>query len=204
MTRGFIPLLALVLAGGMAALSWATDGFRVVTSDGARQLAVERRPLPLPDIRLIDQDGHPFSFADYRGKTLLVDLIYTRCPTICGVLGENFRQVLEHSGANKAGRNFDLLSISFDPAHDDLQALKLYGERYGAVAPRWRIAVPSDRRGLDTLLRSFGAVVIPDGNGGFVHSSDVYLVDSAGRLARIFDADAPWSLSGAAIHEAAR
>ena len=34
MTRGFLPLLAIVAAGGIAALAGGTDGFRVVTSAG--------------------------------------------------------------------------------------------------------------------------------------------------------------------------
>ena len=51
-TRGFLPLLAIVAAGGIAALAWETDGFRVVTSAGARQLSIERNPVRLPDVRL--------------------------------------------------------------------------------------------------------------------------------------------------------
>ena len=203
MTRSFLALLACVLTAGIGALSWAIDGFRVVTSEGARRLTVERSALPLPDVEMIDQNGHPFSLADYRGKTVLVDFIYTRCPTICGVLGDDFRNVLDmvHSGT---ADDVDLLSISFDPEHDDRAALQLYGERYGAAAPRWRVAAPADRHGLATLLSSFGTVVIPDAIGGFMHSSAVYLIDPRRRLARILDPDAPVTLFAAAAREAAR
>jgi len=75
MTRGFLPLLAIVAATGIAALAWETDGFRVVTSAGARQLSIERTPLPLPDVRLVDQDGHAFSLSSYKGRPVLVDFI---------------------------------------------------------------------------------------------------------------------------------
>jgi protein SCO1/2 len=186
-SRGFLPLLALVLAAGAAAFAWATEGFRVITAEGARRLAVERAPRPMPDIRLIDQDGRSFSFADYRGRTVLVDFIYTSCPTICGVLGDDFRGVV----AQGPNAPFDLLSISFDPEHDDREALRLYGERYGASAPRWRIAAPAGKRGLAALLHGFGVVVIPDGFGGFIHNAAVYVVDPSGRLARILDPEAP-------------
>jgi protein SCO1/2 len=201
--RGFVTLLTCVLTAGIGALSWVTDGFRVVTSEGARRLAVERSPLSFPDIAMIDQNGQQFSLADYYGRTVLVDFIYTRCPTICGVLGDDFRNVLGLAHADEAG-DIDLLSISFDPEHDDRGALQLYGERYGAAAPRWRVAAPVDRHDLEILLRSFGTVVISDGIGGFVHSSAVYLIDSRGRLTRILDPDAPSSLFAAAAREAAR
>jgi protein SCO1/2 len=182
-TRRFLPLLAIVLAAGTAALGWATEGFQTVTRDGAQRLAVERAPLLLPDVRLVDQDGHSFSLADYRGRRVLVDFIYTRCPTICGVLGDDFARV-----AARSGRAVDLVSISFDPQNDDREARQFYAERFGAAAPGWRVAVPADRDGLDRELRAFGVVVVPDGRGGFVHDGRVYFVDASGRLADIIDA----------------
>lgn len=183
MTRGFLPLLAVVLAAGMGALAWATEGFQTVTRDGAQRLAVERAPRPVPAVRLVDQNGHPFSLGDYRGRRVLVDFIYTSCPTICGVLGDNFARV--PGGRDRA---VDLVSISFDPENDDLEARQLYAARFGAAAPRWRVASPANRDGLDRLLRAFGVVVVSDGRGGFVHDARVYLVDASRRLADIVDA----------------
>lgn len=201
MTRGFLPLLAVVLAAGSGALSWATDGFRVVTSDGARQLTVERSPRALPDVLLRDQNGRSFSLAGYRGTTVLVDFIYTRCPTICGVLGDDFHNVLGLLRSS-AGADIGLLSISFDPENDDRRALQLYASRYGATPPHWRVAAPVSRADLQALLRAFGVVVIPDRWGGFIHSSTVYLIDRRGRLARVLDADTPPKLIAAAVHKA--
>jgi protein SCO1 len=186
-SRGFIPLLALVLTAGIGAAGWETDGFRVVTSDGAWQLAVSRNPVPLPNVRLFDQNGKRFSLSDYRGKVLLVNFIYTRCPTLCSLQGDDFRDVQQSMAKTRGIRDIRLISISFDPQHDNAQALKRYGERYGAVVPHWRIAAPSATRDLAKLLRSFGVVIVPDGNGGFVHSDYVYLVDRRGRLARVLD-----------------
>jgi protein SCO1/2 len=198
MTRGFPVLLALVLATGMAALRFETDGFRVVTSAGARQLSVERAPQILPDAHLIDQDGRPFTLGAYRGRAVLVDFIYTRCPTICGLLGDDFAHVLQSIQASQSGAPVDLLNISFDPT-DDQEALRLYGERFGAKAPRWRIAAPADAQIRAALLRTFGVVVIPDGMGGFIHNDAVYVIDARGRLARILDRDAPAQLVSAAL-----
>jgi protein SCO1 len=206
MTRGFAVLLALVLATGIAALGFETDGCRVVTSAGARQLSVERTPQVLPDAHLVDQDGTPFTLGAYSGRTVLVDFIYTRCPTICGVLGNDFAGMLQSTKARRsgagAGAPIDLLSISFDPT-DDQDALRLYGERFGAKAPRWRIAAPADAKIRAALLRSFGVVVIPDGSGGFIHDDAVYVIDARGRLARILDPDTPAQLAAKALKVAA-
>jgi protein SCO1/2 len=198
-TRGFLPLLGLIIAAGLAVLGWETDGFRALTTEGARRLAVESHPPAVPDVTLIDQDGARFSPDAYRGRLLLVDFIYTDCATICGVLGEDFGRVLEllrRAGGNAA--QVDLLSISFDPAHDTPPALKAYGQRFGAVAPRWRIAVPATAEGLQSLLRTFGVVAIPDAFGGFTHNAAVYVVDRHGHLVRILDQGAPEDLAAQA------
>ena len=148
----------------------------------------------MPDVPLVDQNGYAFSLGNYRGKLLLVEFIYTSCPTLCGVLGDDFRRVLDTLRRDHAARDVALLSISFDRTRDRTAELKLYGERYGAAAPSWRIAVPTTARGLSTLLKCFGVVVIPDEFGGFVHNDALYLVDRHGRLARILDAEAPAEL----------
>src|SRR5579863_6436852 len=93
MGRGFPVLLAFVLLAGTAALSVETVGFRAVTEAGARQLALERGPQALPDAQPVDQDGARFSLGTYKGRALLVDFIYTLCPTICSTRGEDFSQV---------------------------------------------------------------------------------------------------------------
>lgn len=187
--RGFIPLLVLVTAAGIGALAWETEGFNVVTVNGARQLDIARRPRSLPDVELMDQDGQLFSLADYKGDPVFVDFIYTRCPTICRPMGDGFHHILQWQDKHPE-QKVRLVSISFDLENDGREALRLYGDRYGARAPQWRIAAPLQRSGLDALRQAFGLIVIPDGMGGFIHNGDVYLIDARGRLARAFDPDA--------------
>lgn len=199
MSRGFVALLGIVLLSGFAGLAFGTAGFRVVTSEGARQLAIARAPPAVPPVALVDQDGVSFSIDEYRGKILLVEFIYTRCPMLCSVLGDKFSQVRELVAGAATERNIELLSISFDAENDDREALTLYADRYGATAPRWRVAMSVQRSELAALLQTFGVVVIPDGNGGFVHNGAIYLVDASGRLVRIIDTDASARLAATAV-----
>ena len=187
--RGFVPLLALVAAAGIGALAWETEGFNVVTMNGARQLDIARRPRSLPDVQLMDQDGQLFSLADYKGDPVFVDFIYTRCPAICRPMGDQFHRLLRWQNSHPE-RQVKLVSISFDLENDGREALRLYGDHYGARAPQWRIAAPLEQSGLDALRQAFGLIVIPDGTGGFIHNGDVYLIDARGRLARALDPDA--------------
>lgn len=204
MSRGFLPLLVAVLIAGTSALAWETDNLRAFTSTGAQQIEIERTPRSLPDVRLVDQDGNAFSLRAYKGRPVLVDFIYTRCPTICGVRGDDFAHVLELADGSATAASMDLLSISFDPQNDDQEARKLYADRFGAMAPRWRIAAPENADDLGELLQRFGVVVIPDGLGGFTHNSAIYVVDTQGRLVRMLDPDSPPQLFAAATRAVTR
>ena len=185
-----VCLPVLVAACGVAMLGWETEGFRVVTTEAARRLAVERAPAPVPDVRLVDQDGASFSLRDYSGKTVVVEFIVTRCVRVCGLLGDDFRNVLALAYRSNT-KHIALLSIAFDLRRDDREARARYADRYGATSPRWRIASPTSIGDLERLQRSFGVVIVPDAAGGFIHGDDIYVVDARGRLTRILDADTP-------------
>lgn len=187
--RNFAAAVGVAVLG-TATLWWGSDGFAAFTSEAARRLSVLENPRPLPAVALEDQDGRRFTLQDYRGRLLAVEFIYTRCETICYSLGTAFRQIREQVPAAALGREFALLSISFDPGHDAPARLRDYGRRFGADGGHWRIARPADADGLRALLAAFGVVVIPDAFGGFEHNAALHLVGRDGRLEEIRDLDA--------------
>ena len=85
---------------------------------------------PVPDFKLINQNGKRISLHQYRGQTLLLTLIYTRCPfpDFCPRVSHEFAAIDRQVRAAPAryGRTH-LLSISFDPAHDTPKVLRAYG-----------------------------------------------------------------------------
>ncbi|MGI9383130.1 MAG: SCO family protein [Methyloligellaceae bacterium] len=181
----FATVAVLVLA--VISLAWATDGFRAVTAEGARRLAIAEHPAAVPDVALVDMQGRALTLADYRGRVLLVEFIYSTCPTLCLTLGESFADALEAVRARGAGTQAALLSISFDLERDTPEALRDYAERHGADGRIWRIARPTTRRDLRALLSTFGVTVIPDPPLGFQHNAAIHVVDESGKLVRILD-----------------
>ncbi len=177
---------ALLLAGGVG-LAAATDGFQAFTAETARRIAVRRQPVDLPTVTLENQSGARFTFADLRGKWLLVDFIYTRCPTICTTLGGDFAQLERQLAGPIAQGNVQLLSISFDPRHDPPVQLAAYLGRFKGRNMGWQAARPLTAAGLRRLTAAFGVTVIPDQLGGYTHNAAIHLVDPEGRLVDIFD-----------------
>lgn len=179
--------LAAVTAAGTAAFAVTTDGFTVYTTEGARRASVERDPRSMPDVTFEDQNGRILDLHDLRGRIVLTEFIYTRCPTICTELGQAFAQTAKELREPMARGELMLLSISFDPAHDTPAALSDYAARHGADGTQWRIVRPRSTDELAALLDRFGVVVIPNDLGGYEHNAAVQLIDRDGRLARVVD-----------------
>jgi protein SCO1/2 len=175
-----------------AAGAWLTLDFRVWTAEGARRLAIVESPVAAPDVVLrgpdIDDEGLPALLRSHESVTV-VDMVYTRCQTVCLSLGSTFQQLQAAllADGDPAAARIRLLSISFDPAHDTPDALSAYASRFHADPRIWRFAAPVQRGELRHLLARFGVVVIPDGIGGFEHNAALLVVDQEGRLVRIFD-----------------
>ena len=188
--RALLASLALLLAGG-AVLSAATGRFQAFTTESARRLAVRQHPTEIPAVALQIQSGARIRFADLRGKWLLVNFIYTRCPTYCLALGGEFAQLQDRLAGPIAQGKVQLLSIGFDPNHDTPQQLTAYLQRSRDRGAGWLASRPVEPDGLEQLERAFGITVIPDAAGGYTHNAAVHLVDPGGRLVEIFDLGDP-------------
>lgn len=176
----------LVLAGGLAVLFYATEGFRAFTSETARRINVNEQPRTIPAVTLQTSTGEYSSFAELRGHWLLVNFIYTRCETYCSAQGSEFAQLQRHLSAPIAAEQVLLLSISFDP-HDGPQQLADYQRRFGNQGQGWIAARAVDEQGREALMRSFGVTVVADEMGGFVHNAAINVVNPSGQLVAIRD-----------------
>ena len=53
----------------------------------------------LPDVKFVDQHGDAVNFASLKGKWVLVDFIYTRCPGACELMTTKLVRAADHLGA---------------------------------------------------------------------------------------------------------
>ena len=176
-----------------AAAHWLTHDFQVWTTEGARRLDVALHPVPAPYVAM-DSPGVPgrtlAGLLSDEGAVTIVDFMYTRCITICAALGGAFQQM--QSAIARVERTpgtapLRLLSISFDPEHDDTAALATYAARLRADPHIWRFARVADVTSLRGVVERYQVTVIPDGLGGYEHNAALLVVDPTGRLVRVFD-----------------
>jgi len=174
---------------------WLTTfGLRAWTTEEIRRLRVQANPPVLSVLQLTSSTGAsvvPWGELKRKRRVWLVSFMYTRCPTVCTTLGIEFERLQRSLGQNPRDDHIGLLSISFDPAHDDARALKAYAAEHHADPARWIVAVPSTGAALGRLEREAGIVVIKDGLGGYTHNAAIHVVLDDGRLVRIFGFDSP-------------
>jgi protein SCO1/2 len=175
-SRSFRVVAARVLEGaGPAGRSGPlAEGFA-----GAR-----READPAPDFALVDQDGRPLSLADLRGKTLLVDFVYTHCPGPCPILTSTHVAVQRALPA-KLRERVHFVSISLDPARDTPEALRAYATARGADLTSWSF-LTGDEEVVADVLRRYGVGASPGRNGEIDHLVITFLIDREGRIARRF------------------
>jgi protein SCO1 len=178
---------ALALVVVVASAFGLTHGFQAFTLESARRLEALQSPRDVAALRAESFDHGQLSLADYQGRWVLVDFVYTRCETLCAALGSVFARVQQRLAPEIAAQQLQLLSVSFDPQHDGPAELAAYRSRHTASAAGWTMARPMPND-LDSWLESFGVIVIPDEWGGFVHNAAIHVVAPDGRLRAVVDA----------------
>ena len=155
------------------------------------ELALEKpkealsRGAQVPDFDLLDQRGRPVHLHDFRGKIVLLNFIYTRCPLpeVCPRLAASFARIQERFEP-RMGKDMVLLSITMDPQYDTPTVLAAYARRWGA-GPDWRF-LTGRLETVERIARGFGLVYWPE-EGLLTHTSQTAIVGRDGRLAALVE-----------------
>jgi len=154
----------------------------------------------VPDFHLVNQSGKSVSLHQYRGQTLLLTLIYTRCafPDFCPRVSHEFAEIDRQLRADPAryGRTH-LLSISFDPAHDTPRALREYGfscagSKDAAFFARWEFAaIPQPEL---PEFADYFALTYKEEGGLITHSLSTAVISPDGKIFKWYHG-AEWQAS---------
>lgn len=146
----------------------------------------------VPDYGLVNQNGKPIKLHDYRGKTLLLTFIYTRCPVpeYCTLMSNNFAAIDKQLQQQPAIYDkTHLLSISIDPEYDTPQVLRSYGaahtERYqNETFSHWEFA--SGTKDQVKGVAQFFGLRYYAGSEQIVHSLKTVIVGPDGKVAKVY------------------
>ena len=143
----------------------------------------------MPDVALVDQDGKALRLADYRGKSVALTFVFTRCPLpdFCPLMMKKFAAAhATLAGDPGLAARTRLLTISFDTAHDTPDVLRAFGKPFQKTTPpftHWALAT-----GKDEAIRTLGGALELDyveESRSFTHNLRTAVLDGEGKLRRL-------------------
>ena len=181
--RSRLPLVlfAAITVGGIVAAGVALRHRRAL-ADAPPVLGA------VPAFSLTERSGRTVTREDLAGRTWVAAFVFTRCGGICPLMTSRMKQV------RAARPGLTLVSFSVDPAHDTPEVLRQYAAHNG-IGDDWLLLTGEEAR-LHALARDgfhLAAAAVPEeervkgGDGPFLHSSRLVLVDAQSRIRGYYD-----------------
>src|ERR1700680_61163 len=163
------------------------------TSPTGAQLQRSDGGAPVSDFTLVNQDGKRIRLAQYRGKSVLLTFIYTRCPLpdYCPLMSHNFAEIertIEKSPELYAKTH--LLSISFDSQYDTPKVLRNYArpfvtDRGKQTFEHWEFAtIPAAEK--NDVTKFFDLFVTQE-QGQITHSMSTAIISPDGHIYKAYN-----------------
>ncbi|MCP4010728.1 MAG: SCO family protein [Proteobacteria bacterium] len=123
------------------------------------------------------------SLAEFRGKPLVLSLVYTSCYEICPMTTRHLAEVVAKARKALGIDSFNIAVIGFDSRMDTPEAMRLFAVKQGIDEdPAWHLlSVKPDI--VPALIEDLGFDYYPSSRG-FDHIIQVSVIDSNGELYR--------------------
>jgi protein SCO1/2 len=144
----------------------------------------------LGNYKLTDSTGTQLSLRDYRGKPLVISLIYTACSSVCPPTTQHLIDAVNEAGRIFGLDSFNVLTVGFDARNDTPARMAQFALIQGVKIKNWRLA-SADPATIEPLLRDLGFSYVAVA-GGFDHVTQTTIVDRDGKVYRsVYGEDFP-------------
>ncbi len=140
---------------------------------------------PAPEFTLRDAAGRVHRLRDYRGKVVILNFIYTKCPDVCPLHSEKIAQIQKQTNISPMKDQVAFLTISTDPRNDTPKVMKEFGGQHGLDPANWTFltTLPSQPIGTTRqLAAAYGLKFTTMPDGMQMHGAVTHLIDQEGRL----------------------
>lgn len=124
--------------------------------------------------------GKEIHLSELDGRVRLISMFYSTCQGVCLVTSQDMREI-EATLPRVVRERVGFVLVTLDPAHDSASALRSYRRAQGLSPARWTL-LRGCAADTDKLASLLGIAAGPDATGRFVHSSELVILDEAGRI----------------------
>jgi protein SCO1 len=135
------------------------------------------------DMAFIDASGVERRLSDYRGKPLLVSMVFTACAHACSVTTRHIDRSVRVARDALGPDSFNTVTIGFDTPVDTPEAMRNYARRHGVNDVRWQFLSNGDAGAMRRLTDELGFTLQPSPRG-FDHTVQLSLLDGEGVVYR--------------------
>ena len=143
------------------------------------QAAINRK---IGSYNFLNTDKQSIDITQYRGKPLIISLIYTSCHHICPTLTNNLAEVVKIAREALDDDSFSVVSIGFDTAVDSPERMRLYAKERNLDIANWDF-LSTDADTIKAFADDIGFIFF-ESSKGFDHLSQVTLLDGEGVVYR--------------------
>ncbi len=135
----------------------------------------------LPDFTLYNQAGEIVNIEQFRGRFILLNFIYTRCPVATMCPASTALMMRTQAEAKEAGRtDLEFISITLDPEYDTPGVLNEYARARGIDTTNFSF-LTGPERAIKDLFTQFGVIAQFDGTL-IQHTLATLLISPDGRI----------------------
>lgn len=134
------------------------------------------------DFAFVDRRERPVRLADYRGKPLVVNFVYTGCFSACPTTTARIAKAIREARGTLGTGAFNVVSIGFNLPYDSPPSMRDFARRYGIDDPQWAFLTP-DAKDLPRLTAQLGFSYVAT-PAGFDHVTQLTILDAQGRVYR--------------------
>lgn len=178
----FLGAIILVAASTQAGAHSETNA--PAPGDQAAAIAYSQAAIGrmLGDFGFLDTQRRPVRLSDFRGKPLVVTMVFTACTDSCPIVVQTLRKAVDVA-QDAVGKNaFSVVTIGFD-AHDDTpDRMRAFARGQGVDLPNWTF-LSGDGDTIKELAENLGFIYFPSARG-FDHLAQTTVVDADGQIYR--------------------
>lgn len=128
------------------------------------------------NLHFTNQLGQQVSLDDLKGKVIVLDFFFTRCPTICPQLTKAMKKLQNSFPNNDSIVQF--VSISIDPIHDSVPQLRKWAEKFQVNPDSWWL-LTGDKDSIYNFAFHEIKASVADVNidTAFIHTENFFLLD---------------------------
>jgi protein SCO1/2 len=135
---------------------------------------------PISNHLLRDRPRREVHMADYLGKPLVLNFVYTSCLQVCPTTTQSLARTVKAARSALGDASFNVVTVGFNPPFDSPEAMAAFARQNGIDTPHWEFLSP-DPKALDALTSDLGFTYYATPKG-FDHISQVTIIDGSGAV----------------------